>query len=70
MIRRPTAFNIDKIREAVQPSWAISNEKARQQLIWSPQFSLPERIGETVDWYLEHGWIKIRRVFAATQRDN
>lgn len=58
--RRPDAFNIDKIREAVQPSWAISNAKAKRQLDWQPQASLDEQIRDTVRWYADHQWIKVR----------
>jgi len=58
--RRPDAFNIDKIREAVQPSWAISNEKAKRQLSWQPRASLEEQLQDTVKWYEANQWIKIR----------
>ena len=33
---RPSAYNLDKYREATQQSWAISSQKANQQLAWSP----------------------------------
>jgi dTDP-D-glucose 4,6-dehydratase len=60
--RRPDAFNIDKIREAVQPSWAISNEKAKRHLAWQPRASLEEQIQDTVRWYEDNQWIKVRRL--------
>lgn len=60
--RRSDAFNVDKIREAVQPSWAISNEKAKRQLGWKPRASLEEQLHDTVIWYEENNWLKIRRL--------
>jgi nucleoside-diphosphate-sugar epimerase len=60
--RRSNAFNIDKIREAVQPSWAISNEKAKRQLSWKPRASLEEQLQDTVRWYEVNKRIKIRRL--------
>jgi nucleoside-diphosphate-sugar epimerase len=68
LIRRATPVNFDKIREARQPSWAISSAKAQQQLGWSPQASLEERLRETVDWYIEQDWLKVRRLFAPPSR--
>lgn len=60
--RRPDAFNIDKIREAVQPSWAISNEKAKRHFEWQPRASLEEQLRDTIEWYGANQWIKIRRL--------
>jgi nucleoside-diphosphate-sugar epimerase len=60
--RRSDGFNIDKLREAVQPSWAISNEKARRQLDWSPSASLEAQLRDTVQWYEANHWLKIRRL--------
>lgn len=60
--RRPDGLNIDKVREAVQASWAISSEKAKRQLSWKPRASLEERLHDTVQWYEAHKWIKIRRL--------
>ena len=63
--RRSDAFNVDKIREAVQPSWAISNEKAKRQLGWKPRASLEEQLQDTVAWYESNKWIKIRRLLGS-----
>ncbi|MFV2066466.1 MAG: NAD-dependent epimerase/dehydratase family protein [Pirellulales bacterium] len=60
--RRSDAFNIDKIREAVQSSWAVSNEKAKRQFRWKPRASLEEQLQDTVQWYEANQWIKIRRL--------
>jgi nucleoside-diphosphate-sugar epimerase len=60
--RRSDGLNIDKIREARQPSWESSNAKAKRQLNWKPTASLEEQIRETVDWYAANDWIRIRRL--------
>ncbi len=60
--RRPDGLNIDKIREATQPSWAVSNQKAKRQLSWSPQASLAEQIQATIAWYEQSNWLKVRRL--------
>jgi len=60
--RRSDGFNIDKVWEGMQPSWAISNEKAKHQLNWTPRYSLEEQLRSTVEWYEANKWIKIRRL--------
>jgi nucleoside-diphosphate-sugar epimerase len=60
--RRSDPLNVDKIREAVQTSWAISNEKAKRQLNWKLRASLEKQLQDTVKWYEANKWIKIRRL--------
>ncbi len=62
LYRRSDSLNIDKIREAKQPSWETSNAKAKRQLNWKLSASLEEQIRETVDWYEANDWIRIRRL--------
>lgn len=57
MTGRPAALNLDKIREAVAPSWACSGEKARRGLGFLPLRSLTQRLRETADWYRRQGWL-------------
>lgn len=68
VIRRPNAFCIDKIREARAPSWAVSNEKAKNQLEWHPRAGLEEQLRETVQWYEDNHWFKVRRPFGKVKR--
>jgi nucleoside-diphosphate-sugar epimerase len=60
--RRSDGLNIDKIREAAQASWAVSNEKTKRQLSCKPRASLEEQLHDTVEWYEANKWIKIRRL--------
>ena len=69
LIRRTTPFNLDKIREATQASWAITPAKATRQLGWLPGAPLEARLRETVDWYLAQKWMKVRRLFPAPNTD-
>jgi dihydroflavonol-4-reductase len=46
----PEELCIDKIHDALAPSWACSGEAARRDLDFLPAKSLAERLQETVDW--------------------
>jgi nucleoside-diphosphate-sugar epimerase len=54
---RSSMLNVDKIREAAVRSWACSAEKARRQLNFAPSKPLDERLRETSQWLLSHGWV-------------
>ncbi len=43
---------IDKIRDALVPSWACSGESARRDMNFLPAKPLAERLRETIDWCL------------------
>jgi nucleoside-diphosphate-sugar epimerase len=43
---------VDKIRDALVPSWACSGESAHRELGFLPAKPLAERLRETVDWYM------------------
>ena len=45
---------VDKIRDALVPSWACSGEAAQRDLGFVPPRPLAERFQETVDWCLAH----------------
>jgi nucleoside-diphosphate-sugar epimerase len=54
---KPHSLNIDKIREAVAPSWACSCEAARRDLDFAPRQTLLEQLRHTAGWYRDHGWL-------------
>jgi hypothetical protein len=47
---KPEELCIDKIHDALAPSWACSGEAARRDLDFLPAKSLAQRLQETVDW--------------------
>jgi nucleoside-diphosphate-sugar epimerase len=52
-------LNIDKIREALVPSWACSAAKVQEQLEFRPARTLTEQLEETARWQQRqwsHGW--------------
>ena len=51
-------FNLDKYHEATAGSWSCSNQKIRDEIGFSPAFSLPERLVQTAKWYRQEGWLK------------
>ena len=57
LIRRPLALNIDKCREATAGCWFCSPRKAIEELGFSFDSSLAERLRQTADWYCAEGWL-------------
>ena len=55
--RQPVDVNLDKIQEALAPSWACSAEAAKRDLAFAPPKSLQERLAETVSWYQKERWL-------------
>jgi len=55
--RRPDAFNVDKIREAVAPSWACSCDRIEGEFGLHPSRTISEAIEHTVQWYQQHRWL-------------
>jgi nucleoside-diphosphate-sugar epimerase len=53
--RRPTLFNVDKIREALAGSWTCSAARIQRELGFSVARTLPERLAQTAQWYADHG---------------
>lgn len=54
---RLDSVNLDKMREAIAPSWASSVQAAREDLGFTPACSLQERLRQTADWYRTRGWL-------------
>ena len=54
---RSHILNLDKIREAIVPSWASSPAAVQEDLGFTPPYSLRERLQETVAWYRDHHWL-------------
>ena len=55
--RKPDVLNLDKIQEALAPSWACSAEAAKRDFSFAPPKSLQERLAETVTWYQKERWL-------------
>jgi nucleoside-diphosphate-sugar epimerase len=53
----PQPLNVDKMREALAPSWACSTESARHDLDFTPPQPLAVRLDQTAAWYRDHGWL-------------
>jgi nucleoside-diphosphate-sugar epimerase len=50
-------LNRDKVREAVVPSWACSNQAAKCDLGFEPTGTVYEQLRTTVKWYRENNWL-------------
>ncbi len=57
LLGRSVMFNVQKVRESVQPVWACSVRKAQRELGFSPRVSLDEGMQRTYRWYRENGWL-------------
>lgn len=55
--RRPPVFCLQKLREAIQPSWACSPGRARRDLGFEPRMALDDGVTMTARWYTEAGWL-------------
>lgn len=54
---RSTSFNIDKIREARAISWACRDDATLRDMNFIPNVSVEQRTRETMQWYLDAGWL-------------
>jgi nucleoside-diphosphate-sugar epimerase len=54
---KPIFFNLQKAREAMQPAWTCSVEKAKSQLGFRPRVSLSEGLLQTYLWFRENNWL-------------
>ncbi|HEV3417814.1 MAG TPA: NAD-dependent epimerase/dehydratase family protein [Pirellulales bacterium] len=54
--RAPFA-GIDKAREALAGHWICSSARAKADLGFVTEASLPERLRQTAEWYRRHGWL-------------
>jgi nucleoside-diphosphate-sugar epimerase len=55
--RKPDELNLDKIHEALAPSWACSADAIKRDLSFAPPKPLQERLAETVSWYQREHWL-------------
>jgi nucleoside-diphosphate-sugar epimerase len=55
--KTPDIVNLDKAREGYAGSWACSPAKAREQLGFKVDKTLPERLAQTAEWYAAEGWL-------------
>jgi len=55
--RNPSILNRHKFREMKQQGWIVDTKKATEKLSFQPQYSLQKAVRETVDWYIEQGWL-------------
>jgi nucleoside-diphosphate-sugar epimerase len=55
IIGRPTKLNQDTTREMTQQYWICSNENARKDFNFRPEFPIEEAFARTIAWYQEHG---------------
>jgi len=57
LTKNPSIFNRHKFKEMRQPGWTADVRKAEEKLSFRTQYNLEEAIKETMDWYLEQGWL-------------
>jgi len=53
---KPVFFNIQKVRDSVQPAWVFSPQKAKLMLGFQPRLTLFQGMQETTRWYKNQGW--------------
>jgi nucleoside-diphosphate-sugar epimerase len=57
IFRDPNILTIDKARDLTSGSFVCSTAKLQDQLGFKPRVSLQERIRQTIQWYLDQGWL-------------
>jgi dihydroflavonol-4-reductase len=50
-------LNNDRYLQMIPDYWLCSARKAKQEFGFTAQTNLQEGIAETIDWYVEHGWL-------------
>jgi nucleoside-diphosphate-sugar epimerase len=50
-------INLDRIKELKQEAWVCSNQKAKEFLNFTPQYSLKQGLEETISWYIKNNWL-------------
>jgi dihydroflavonol-4-reductase len=54
---KPSTFNRDKLKAIMQTNWFADTKKAEQLLSFLPKYSLRSGLQETLDWYIDQGWL-------------
>ena len=54
--RHPYILNFDKAREALAGDWTCSAQAIRHDLGFTRKLPFVDRLRQTSDWYLRHGW--------------
>lgn len=57
IIKKPNFFDRRKLKELRQPGWLTDTKKAEKLLSFTPQHSFHEALQETLNWYVDHGWL-------------
>jgi len=53
----PSILSREKYFEMKQPAWIVNTDAVREKLGFTPQLSFQEAIKETIDWYINKGWL-------------
>jgi dihydroflavonol-4-reductase len=54
---KPTLLNRDKVHEMRERAWLCCNQKAKDELAFSPRTGLEEGLALTADWYKKEAWL-------------
>ena len=54
---KPSALNVEKIRELTAVNWSCSIEQARRDLDFYPEYKLQRGLEETFNWYKANKWL-------------
>jgi nucleoside-diphosphate-sugar epimerase len=54
---KPGIINRQKYQDLKQPAWIADVSKARELLSFQPRFDLETGLKDTLDWYVEQGWL-------------
>ena len=57
LTKNPSIFTRQKVKDAKQAGWVADVRKAEKELSFQTQYDLQEAIKETIQWYLEEGWL-------------
>ena len=57
MRKNPSIFNRDKHKEMMQSGWVADVQKAEETFSFRTQYPLEKAVKETIDWYIEQGWL-------------
>jgi dihydroflavonol-4-reductase len=57
LLRKPFFMHIDKTREATAGSWTCSPQRAMEELGFSVNAPIAERLRQTAQWYRNEGWL-------------